>query len=92
MFSGFFKATPKNTSSHQLKEKPLFVWLDNITEDKIPLKEYLIGTKFYDGCTLSLADKNDADFIKYVENDLIQVQKDIDKLELLKSRLSQALK
>lgn len=52
----------------------------------------MIGTKFYDDCTLSLADKNDADFIKYFGSDLVQIQKDIDKLELLKSRLSQALK
>jgi hypothetical protein len=66
--------------------------LDDVIEDKIHLKGYLIGTKFYDDCTLSLADKNDADFIKYFGSDLVQIQKDIDKLELLKSRLSQALK
>ena len=52
--------------------------------------EFTLGNKFYDGCDLLPADKNDIEFQQYIENDLIKAQKDIEKLLLLKQRLLEA--
>lgn len=90
--SQFFKVQPLNTSNHKLKEKCGFIWVDEPTEEKLSVMIMMLGQKFYDGCKLIPADKSDKEFIAYIEKDLIQVQKDIDKLELLKQRLLEARK
>lgn len=89
MISGFFKAVPNNRS---LGEKPMFIWLNDFTEDQRAFIEFSIGGKFVEGCTLELANKEDEDFISYVNSDIKQVQKELNKLEILKNRLENALK
>ena len=89
MISGFFKVVPNNKS---LGERPMFIWLDDFTEDNRAFIEFSISGKFIDGCTIELADKEDDDFISYINSDMKQVQKEITKLEILKSRLENALK
>ena len=91
MKSGFFKAVPNNTSGHKLEEKAGFIWVDKPDEAMLSFIAYSIGSKYYEGCTLIPADKNDSDFIKYVEKDIKKVQKDIEKLERLKQNLLEAL-
>ena len=90
MESGFFKAQPRNTSGHRMIEKAGFIWLNNPTETSLILTASLIGGKYYDGCDLIPADKNDAEFIEYLEKDILKVQEEIDKLLILKNRLIQA--
>ena len=90
MESGFFKVQPRNANKYRQELKCGFIWIDNPDEDKLILMEFTLGNKFYDGCDLLPADKNDIDFQQYIENDLIKAQKDIEKLLLLKQRLLEA--
>lgn len=52
--------------------------------------KFSLGNKYDDGCDLIRADKNDMEFQQYIDNDLIKVQEDIEKLLLLKQRLLEA--
>ena len=88
--TGFFKVKPLNTSGHKLNEKCSFIWLTNVSERDLILKAALFGSRFYDGCELILAEKDDAEFVDYIDDDMVQVQRDIEKLELLKQRLLDA--
>ena len=89
MESGFFKVQPRNTNKLEIDNFD-FIWIDKPDEGKLILMEFTLGNKFYDGCDLLPADKNDIDFQQYIENDLIKAQKDIEKLLLLKQRLLEA--
>ena len=86
--SQFYKVTPKRMD---LGEKVKFLWVENESEEAISFLAFSLGDKFFDGCNLSPADKADESFIRYVNSDLVQVQKDMEKLELLKQRLLIAL-
>ena len=90
MESGFFKFQPKNTDINSYEEKNGFIWVNEPDEETLALLEFSLGNKYYDGCDLIPADKNDIEFQQYIDNDLIKVQEDIEKLLLLKQRLLEA--
>lgn len=90
MESGFFKVQPKNIDGYRYEEKSGFIWVDNPDEGILALTEFSLGNKYDNGCDLIPADKNDIEFQQYIDNDLIKVQEDIEKLLLLKQRLLEA--
>ena len=84
----FYKVQPKNPIG---SEKSKFVWLDEmLTAEDFDMTFGMmeLSSGFYNGIkSVEPADKNDPDFQAYIKYDLNQVQKELDKLELLKSRL-----
>ena len=78
----FYKITSKLNTDNK------FVWLDNFNEEvKVSINFHLMAD-FPDGFeSIKIADKNDQDFIDYVKYDLHKIAKEINKLELLRSRL-----
>jgi len=84
--SGFFKATPINNN-----ELPKFIWIDEPDEQRLAFIEFSVSPNFYEGCRLSRAERTDPDFIRYVNADLVSIEKDILKLTKLKQNLLSAL-
>lgn len=86
--SGFYKLSPVNNT---FGEKPSFIYLDNPTEDVLSYIQLSVSSKYYDGAVIKQAEKSDPDFVNYLKNDLEKVNKDIEKLKLLKSRIENAI-
>ena len=84
MESGFFKVTPIRKRDN---EKCGFVWVENPSEKTLDFLAFGLGERFYNGCEVVQADKNDIEFRNYLEEDLEKVEEDIQKLINLKKRL-----
>lgn len=82
--SGFYKLSPINNT---FGEKTSFIYLDNPTEDILSYVQLSVSSKYYDGAVIKKAEKTDPEFVNYLKNDLEKVNKDIEKLQLLKSRI-----
>ena len=90
MKSQFFKIIPNPTGS--IEQKPKFVWIEDPDEKKIAWLQFTSSSQFLSGTKdVVPAQKDDPDFKQYVLSDLSQVQKEIDKLEELKTNLNNAL-
>jgi len=85
----FYKATPNCTTLNEIVK---FIFIENEDKENLELIKHFLDDKFIDGCTLTPVDEDDSEFQLYVRTDIIQVQKDIDKLELLKKRLRNSLR
>lgn len=90
MKAGFFKITGKEGTYYQ---KPLFLWIDDPSDDALAIIEFTVGAKFPNGLkSISPANGFDEDYIKYLERDIKIVKDEISKKELLLERLENEYK
>ena len=90
MKSQFFKIIPKPAGL--IQQEPKFVWINNPDEKKLHWIQFTVSPQYINGVEdVVPAQKDDPDFKKYLRSDIEQVQKEIDKLEVLKARLINAL-
>lgn len=91
MEPGFFKVQPIHTTGRTIEEKSGYIWIDEPDEYVLSYMTFSLGGQFIEGCNITPTDRHDEDFKQYIKEDLEQVEKDIQKLLLLKEKLLKQL-
>ncbi len=77
MKAQFYKIIPCEVGIK--RQKPLFVWIDNPSEERLHFLHFSSSSNFVNGTKeIVPADKNDKEFQDYVLLDITQVQKELD--------------
>lgn len=86
----FYKVTEITKGSHRTPDIK-FMRLDDEDKEKLEFIKWSVSSKYMDGADITLVEQTDPDFQRYIKADIIQVQKDIEKLEELKQALKKEL-
>ena len=89
LMSGFYKLSPIKPLDGEM---PLFVYLKEPNEDVLSYVALSANSKFYNGATISRADKTDICFLNYLTKDFERVTKEIQKLSELKANIEKEIK
>jgi len=84
----FYKVT-EIVNSRNKKPEVSFLYRKEIKdEEEMAFQTWALGIKYLDGCVITIADNNDAEFQAYIKKDLLKVEEEIEDLVKLKEALN----